>query len=92
VAARLDRHWRHLLLRQSEAKGRVVTGPAVPFYDPRSTQVDAHPFQRRGWRFWICTHCYAPRSLHPRPGYRVSRPLGDNRYLSADAPHFKEGW
>jgi hypothetical protein len=56
------------------------------------TQVDAHPFKQRGFRWWICDRCYAPRQLHPRPGYRKARPLGDNRYLSADAPHFREGW
>jgi hypothetical protein len=69
----------------------AVPAPSSERPDPR-TMVDAHPFRRRGWRFWICTHCYAPRSLHPRTGWRVSRPYGDNRYLSADAPHFKEGW
>lgn len=54
--------------------------------------VEPHEFQRRrGWRWWICTHCYAPRSLHPRTAWR-SRPYGDNEYLSASAPHFKEGW
>jgi hypothetical protein len=61
-------------------------------YDPRSTMVGAHDFVRLGWRFWLCRHCYAPKSLHPRPGYRVARPMGDHTYLSANAPHFKEGW
>ncbi len=54
--------------------------------------VGPHEFARRGWRRWICRHCYAPRSLHPRKAWVRSRPLHDNRYLSANAPHFKEGW
>lgn len=57
-----------------------------------NTQTSPHEFERRGWRFWICRHCYAPRSLHPRRGWVVARPYGDNKYMSADAPHFKEGW
>lgn len=55
-------------------------------------QVQPHEFVRRGWRFWICHHCYAPRSLHPRTEWVRSRPLGSNHYLAADAPHFQEGW
>jgi len=51
-----------------------------------------HEFKRRGWRFWICTHCYAPRKLHPRHGWVRARPLNENYYLAPDAPHFKEGW
>jgi hypothetical protein len=78
-----DREWRE---REKERMSGQSRGA------PIDTEVDAHPFKRRGWRFWICDRCYAPRSLHPRPGYRRARPLGDNRYLSADAPHFKEGW
>lgn len=58
----------------------------------RGVGVSPHPFIRRGWRFWICDRCYAPKSLHPRTDYVVARPLGDSAYLSADAPHFKEGW
>lgn len=58
----------------------------------QAVQVDAHPFRRRGWRWWICDHCYAPKSLHPRRSWVVARPLGSNYCLSADAPHFKEGW
>lgn len=68
---------------------RVVPAPSS---ERLSAMVEPHPFRRRGWRFWICTHCYAPRSLHPRTKWRVSRPYGDNRYLSDNAPHFKEGW
>src|SRR6266705_2250020 len=50
-----------------------------------------HEFQRRrGWRFWLCHHCYAPRSLHPRTTWVRARPIGDNQYLSANAPHFKD--
>ena len=74
-----------------EVGGVVVTRRTPTGADP-ITEVGAHPFVRRGWRWWICHHCYAPKSLHPRPGYRRARPLGDNTYLSADAPHFKEGW
>ena len=51
-----------------------------------------HPFVRQGWRWWLCRHCYAPKTLHPRLGWVKARPLGDRRYLSADAPHFCEGW
>jgi hypothetical protein len=59
---------------------------------PAGLDAAPHDFVRRGWRFWICRHCFAPRSLHPRIGWVRSRPLGDNCYLSATAPHFKEGW
>jgi hypothetical protein len=55
-------------------------------------QVSPHPFDRMGWRFWLCRHCYAPKSLHPRTGWVKARPYGDTEYLSAGAPHFKEGW
>ena len=55
-------------------------------------QVEPHDFARQGWRFWICRHCYAPKSLHPRQGWTVARPLGVHRYLSKNAPHFREGW
>ena len=51
-----------------------------------------HEFRRRGWRFWICNHCFAPKSLHPRHAYVTARPLGENYYLAPDAPHFREGW
>lgn len=54
--------------------------------------VNPHQFRRRGWRWWICTHCYAPRPLHPRKRWVRARPVGDNRYLSKDSPHFKEDW
>jgi hypothetical protein len=57
------------------------------------TRVEPHPWQRRDWRrFWLCAHCFAPKSLHPRTGWVKARPLHDNRYLSADAPYFTEGW
>ena len=56
------------------------------------TTVAPHPWTPREWRRWICRHCYAPRSLHPRTGWVHARPLHDNRYLSAAAPHFKENW
>lgn len=58
--------------------------------------VQSHEFhQRRG--LWnrirgICNHCYAPRSLHPRLEWARARPLHDNTYFPANAPHFKEGW
>jgi hypothetical protein len=57
-----------------------------------TNSVSPHPWQPRGWRYWICRHCYAPKSLHPRTGWKRARPLNDNRYLSANSPHFKEGW
>lgn len=51
-----------------------------------------HDFQRRrGFRFWICTHCYAPKELHPRTGW-VARPMFDNEFIGAGAPQFEEGW
>ncbi len=56
------------------------------------TDVGPHGFVRNGWRWWLCRHCYAPKRLHPRRGWVRARPLGDRRYLSADAPHFREGW
>jgi hypothetical protein len=60
--------------------------------DVTQATVAPHAFRRRGWRFWICMHCYAPRSLHPREGWARARPLGSDYYLSANAPHFGEGW
>jgi hypothetical protein len=55
-------------------------------------QVEPHPFRPRGWRWWICDHCFAPRSMHPRTVWVKARPLGHNSYVSKTAPHFKEGW
>lgn len=57
-----------------------------------ANHVEPHEFTPRGWRWWICNHCFAPRSLHPRTIWAISRPLGRNDYISKDAPHFKEGW
>ncbi len=57
-----------------------------------TVEVAPHEFCRRGWRFWICNACFAPRKLHPRRRWVRSRPYGVNYYLSPDAPHFKEGW
>jgi hypothetical protein len=58
----------------------------------RTADVAPHHWARKGWRWWLCWHCYAPKSLHPRRAWGRARPLGDNRYLSRRAPHFKEGW
>ena len=55
-------------------------------------QVAPHPFERKGWRVWLCRYCMAPRSLHPRRDWAYARPLDDNRYLSVNSPHFEEGW
>lgn len=41
--------------------------------------VAPHDFARRGWRFWICRHCYAPRKVHPKKFWSRSRPIHDNR-------------
>lgn len=41
-----------------------------------------HRFEQRGWRWWICRHCYLPRILHPTQRWEPARPLGDNRHLS----------
>lgn len=60
--------------------------------DSTRPQVEPHPWERLGWRWWLCRHCYAPRALHPRAGWVVARRLGDHRYISSDAPHFTEGW
>ena len=57
-----------------------------------SDAVAPHPFRRLGWRWWLCMHCYGPKSLHPRKSWVRSRPVGDTTYLSANAPHFHEGW
>ena len=59
--------------------------------DP-TTCTAPHPWTRQRWRFWLCRHCYAPRPLHPRTTWVRARPLGDHRYIGADAPHFTEGW
>jgi len=40
----------------------------------------------------ICDHCYAPPKLHPRTEHVKARALGDDRFIDATAPHFKEGW
>ena len=58
----------------------------------QSTSSGPHDWARNGWRFWLCRHCYAPKSLHPRTGGVVARSRHINTYLSADAPHFTEGW
>ncbi|MEU0207385.1 hypothetical protein [Streptomyces canus] len=57
-----------------------------------TTETAPHGFARKGWRFWICRHCYAPRALHPRKGWVRARPLHDNQHLSVNASHFEEGW
>lgn len=51
-----------------------------------------HPWSPQRWRWWLCRHCYGPKSLHPRTEWVTSRPLGDTQYLSKTAPHFNEGW
>jgi hypothetical protein len=56
------------------------------------TRVGPHEFAAKGWRRWLCHHCYAPRTLHPRRSWVRARPLNDTRYISANAPHFTEGW
>ena len=63
---------------------RRMKGPTV--------KTAPHHYARKGWRFWLCHHCYAPRSLHPRTVCAQARPAHDNRYLNARAPHFEEGW
>lgn len=57
-----------------------------------SARVAPHAWSRKGWRFWICRHCFAPRPLHPRVVWAFSRPVHRNEYLGPDAPHFKGGW
>lgn len=60
----------------------------------RDLRIDTapHVWEAMGWRRWLCRHCYAPKKLHPRLDWARSRALGDHRYLSVNAPHFKEGW
>lgn len=41
-----------------------------------------HRFWPKAPYFWICAHCYAPWSLHPRTDWVRSRPKDDHRYLS----------
>lgn len=53
--------------------------------------VGPHQWERQGWRFWLCRHCYAPWMLHPRLGFAKARPEGDHQYISAEAPHFRSG-
>lgn len=60
--------------------------------DEIRVDVAPHDFERKGWCIWLCRHCYAPRSLHPRRDWVRSRHRGDNTYVSKNAPHFKEGW
>lgn len=63
---------------------------------PREDLTGPHFWTPKGWRFWLCLYCLAPRSMHGRNGARnewvIARARNDNRYLSADAPHFREGW
>jgi hypothetical protein len=68
----------------------MVRKPDVTKIHP--SKVEPHPFEPRGWRRWICRHCYAPKTLHPRRSWTIARPLTDNQYLSANAPHFKGEW
>lgn len=56
-----------------------------------TVHVEPHPFRRKGWRFWLCRRCYAPKNLHPRKGWVRARSLSDNKYFSAGAPHFEPG-
>lgn len=56
------------------------------------TVVEPHEFEHKGWRLWLCRRCYAPRELHPRLHWVLARSLTDNRYLSANAPHFGGKW
>ena len=55
-----------------------------------TNQVGPHGFRPRGWRFWICTHCYAPRAAHPMHAWVKARPLGDNRYVRIDTLSFED--
>lgn len=61
------------------AKPKILI--ALPTDDWAGSLVSPHSFRPRGWRFWICTHCYAPRSRHPRTEWVRSRPLNDHRHL-----------
>ena len=76
------------LVAPADDLARPVIAPSVAL----GSVVEPHDFVGRGWRFWICDHCYAPRSLHPRTLWVKARAPGENRYLSVDAPHFREGW
>ncbi len=54
--------------------------------------VGPHEFGRQGWRWWLCRHCFAPRSLHPRDDWVRARPMHDHTYIGVSAPHWMEGW
>lgn len=66
--------------------------PTAGEQQDHGTDVAPHGFERMGWRWWLCRHCFGPRSIHPRTAWVRARPLGDRTYLSPDAPHFDEGW
>ena len=57
-----------------------------------SVKAAPHGWSAKGWRFWLCRHCYAPKTLHPRTGWFRARPVHDNRYIGPNVPHFNEGW
>lgn len=78
--------------REPDGPAFVAAQAAYARRDQHPNQVGPHEFQRQGWRFWLCTACYAPRELHPRTGYARARSLGDHTYYDASAPHFQEGW
>jgi hypothetical protein len=94
VAALADRDPELPPLEQDPVARRLglVAAREEPSLSETRDDVGPHAWSRQGWRWWLCRHCYAPRTLHPRRGWVKARPLNDHRYLSRDAPHFQEGW
>lgn len=79
---------------ESGVQNYVAAPRHLPSTHPGFVDVEPHEFVPMGrfWHRWLCRHCYAPRKLHPRLKWVKARSLRDHTYLSADAPHFKEGW
>jgi hypothetical protein len=76
------------IVDSSEHQDGIANGP--PLGATKATP--PHDFERMGWRWWLCRHCFGPKSLHPRTVWVNARPVSDRTYLSPDAPHFGEGW
>lgn len=60
----------------------VLAGPShrvVPFRGKEINLRGPHPFDRYGLQWWICRHCYLPRSMHPVRTWTPARLLRDRR-------------
>jgi hypothetical protein len=47
-------------------------------------EVEPHGFRRLGWRWWLCVHCYLPKSAHPTTTFTAARPYDDMRRSAED--------